>query len=272
MRSFRHIAGIVLRQVYLLRYSPARLLPIVVWVAIDVVLWGFITKYLTGVSGTGVNFVSILLGAVLFWDFSSRVMHGVTTAFLEDVWSRNFLNVFASPLGIAEYITGLIVTSIATSLIGLVFMVAFATLAFGLSFIVYGVLVIPFLLILFLFGIAVGILGVAVVLRLGPASEWLIWPIPAIIAPFVGVFYPISTLPGWMQSLSRLLPPTYVFEAMRAALTLSGGGNSLSLHSLAIAGALAMVYIIIACRVFVLVFRYTVRTGLLARYSAESVA
>jgi ABC-2 type transport system permease protein len=269
--SPRHILGIVLRQLYLLRYSPARILPIVVWVAIDIVLWGFITKYLNSVSGAGLNFITLLLGAILFWDFSSRVMLGITTAFLEDVWSRNFLNFFASPLSIPEYLTGLIITSIATSLIGLVFMVLFAFLAFGLSFLMFGILLIPMLLILFLFGIAVGIIGVAMVLRLGPASEWLVWPIPAIISPFVGVFYPLSTLPGWMQLLSRALPPSYVFEAMRGVLTLPAADGALYLKPLLLAGLLAVIYILIACGLFVRVYRNTVRSGLLARYTAESV-
>jgi ABC-2 type transport system permease protein len=269
--SIHHIFGIVLRQLYLFRYSPARILPIIVWVGIDIILWGFITKYLNSVSGAGLNFVSLFLGAVLFWDFSSRVMHGVTTAFLEDVWSRNFLNLFASPLSIAEYLTGLIITSIATSLIGLLCMLLLSTIVFGLSFFTYGILLIPFLLILFLFGIAVGIVGSAIVLRLGPASEWLVWPIPAILSPFVGVFYPIDTLPHWMQLLSLALPPSYVFEAMRGALTLPAESASLSLGPLLVGTALAAIYLLIACGIFVRVYRYTVRTGLLARYSAESV-
>ena len=46
---------------------------------------------------------------MLLWDFFSRVMHGVTTAFFEDVWSRNFLNFFASPLTISEYLAGLVI-------------------------------------------------------------------------------------------------------------------------------------------------------------------
>jgi ABC-2 type transport system permease protein len=269
--SPRHIYGIILRQLYLLRYSPARLLPIIVWVAIDIILWGFITKYLNTVTGAGLNFVGLLLGAVLFWDFSSRVMHGVTTAFLEDVWSRNFLNLFASPLTLPEYLAGLIMTSIATSLLGLVFMLVFASLAFGYSFFMFGLSLIPMLLILFLFGIAVGIVGVTMVLRLGPASEWLVWPIPAIISPFVGVFYPIATLPGWMQMMSRALPPSYVFEAMRGMLTLPAAGTAGSLNALVFAAVLSAVYVVVACGLFVRVHRSAVRTGLLARYSAESV-
>ncbi|MBV8911108.1 MAG: ABC transporter permease, partial [Gammaproteobacteria bacterium] len=98
----RAVAGIILRQAYLIRGSPVRVLPMFAWVAIDIVLWGFITRYLDSVSGSGINFVSTLLGAVLLWDLFTRIMQGITTAFLEDVWSRNFLNLFATPLSIAE--------------------------------------------------------------------------------------------------------------------------------------------------------------------------
>ena len=93
--KLRPIAGIVLRQFYLMRGSPVRLAPMVTWVAIDIILWGLITRYLNNISGGGVDFVPALLGAVLLWDFSTRIMQGVSTAFLEDVWSRNFLNLFA---------------------------------------------------------------------------------------------------------------------------------------------------------------------------------
>src|SRR5438874_11106641 len=95
-------------------------------------------------------------------------------------------------------------------------MLVLASTIFGLSFVSYGVVIIPFLLVLFLFGVGLGIVGAAIVLRFGPATEWFIWPIPALVSPFAGVFYPITTLPRWMQLVSRLLPPAYVFENLRA--------------------------------------------------------
>lgn len=88
--SASRVAAIVLRQYYLVRGSAARIVPLFAWVAVDIVLWGFITRYLNSVTASGFNFVPVLLGAVLLWDFFSRVMHGVTMAFFEDVWSRNF--------------------------------------------------------------------------------------------------------------------------------------------------------------------------------------
>ena len=264
----RRAAAIFVRQLYLLRGSAARLLPLFAWVAIDIVLWGFITRYLNTVAAPGFNFVPALLGAVLLWDFFARVMQGVTTAFLEDVWSRNFLNFFASPLTISEYVAGLVLSSIATSAIGLLVMLVLATAAFGLSFASYGLLLVPFLLVLFLFGIALGIVGSAVVLRLGPASEWFVWPMPALVSPFAGVFYPLSTLPAWMRGVSYALPPSYVFEGMRAVV--AGGGASWA--ALGWGTLLAAVYILLACWLFARVHRHAVRTGLIARYSAESVS
>src|SRR5438552_1228745 len=157
-------------------------------------------------------------------------MHGVTMTFFEDVWSRNFLNIFASPLSIAEYVNGLVLSSIATSSIGLLAMIVLADFVFGLSFAIYGPAILAFLLILFIFGIALGVFGCAIVLRLGPSAEWLIWPIPVLVSPFVGVFYPISTLPAWMQQIARVLPPSYVFEGMRGIIA----GGAVSVSALAI--------------------------------------
>src|SRR5947208_5413009 len=260
--------AIVLRHFYLVRGSPARVLPLFAWVAIDMLLWGYITKYLNAVSAAGFDFVPVLLGAVLLWDFFTRVMHGVTIAFMEDVWSRNFLNLFATPLAISEYVAGLVVSSIGTSSVGLIVMLVLASTIFGLSFVSYGFVIIPFLLVLFLFGVGLGIVGAAIVLRFGPATEWFIWPIPALVSPFAGVFYPITTLPRWMQLVSRLLPPAYVFENLRAIVS----GGAASAAALIWATALAMVYVFLGSWIFVRVYRHSVRTGLIARYSAETVS
>lgn len=269
MRPFlRRTAAIALRQYYLLRGSAARIPSLFIWVAIDMVLWGFMSRYLNSVARPGFDFVHALLGAVLFWDFFGRVMQGVTMAFFEDVWSRNFLNLFASPLSIAEYLSGLVLASIATTIVGLSVMLVLATAVFGLNFLSYGVALLPFLSVLFLFGIAFGIIGTALVLRFGPAAEWFVWPIPAMLSPFAAVMYPLDTLPSWMQAVARLLPPAYVFENMRAIVA----GSRAPAVELLIAVVLAALYVLLACWLFTRVFRRAVRTGLLARYSAESVS
>ena len=266
--NLSRVGAIVLRMFYLYRGSPQRVFPMFAWVAVDIVLWGFITRYLNGVAQSGFSFVPTLLGAVLLWDFLTRVMQGVTMAFFEDVWSRNFLNLFATPLRTSEYLLGLVTASILTSILSLAFMMALATGLFGLSFLSYGPALAPFLLVLFISGMALGIFAAGLVLRLGPASEWLIWPIPTLISPFAGVFYPVSVLPAWMGVISRALPPSYVFEGMRAVIQ----HKTVPWNDLAIATGLAAFYVVLACLFFASVYRYAIRTGLIARYSAETVS
>jgi ABC-2 type transport system permease protein len=267
--NMRRVAAVALRQYYLFRGSMTRFASLFVWVVIDMVLWGFITKFLNQVAQptTSVNFVPLFLGAVLMWDYFNRVMMGVTTPFFEDVWSRNFLNVFASPMRISEYLGGFIISSVVTSLLALLMMLLLAIPLFGLSLFSYGIPLVPFLTTLFLFGIALGIIATAMVLRLGPSSEWLIWPIPAILSPLAGVFYPITTLPVPLQYVAKILPPSYVFENMRAIIA----GKAPSFSDLAIAVALAVVYVVTACLVWRKVYMGAVESGLLARYGAENV-
>lgn len=266
--SPKAIAAMVLRQFYLLRGSPVRVIPLFAWVAVDIVLWGFISKYIGTLAEPGFNAVSVFLGAILLWDFFGRVMQGVTTAFFEDVWSRNFLNLFASPMSIPDYVCGLVLISIATSTLALLVMLGLASAFFGLNFLLWGLGIVPFVLILFLFGIALGIFGCAVVLRFGPASEWLIWPIPSLLSPFVGVFYPLSTLPDWLRAVSLLLPPAYVFEALREVVA----GQTPPWGALGLGGLLALGYIVLAGWYFATVYRHALKTGLIARYSAESLS
>ena len=96
----------------------------------------------------------------------------------------------------------------------------------------------------------------------------LIWPIPALLSPFVGMFYSLSTLPVRMRHVSHLLPPSFVFAGIR---TIVRGGTSSAL-TLLLGIALSLVYFVGAYFIFLEVYRKVARTGLLARCSAEDAA
>ena len=155
-----------------------------------------------------------------------------------------------------------------TSSVGVVVMVLLATGIFHLQFFSLGLPLIAFLMVLFVFGISLGIFATGIVLRLGPASEWLLWPLPALLSPFAAVFYPLSTLPHWMQWVSHALPPAYVFEGMRSLLA----GRPFPGVLLSQGTAIALLELLLAGYFYGRVYRHAVRTGLLARYSAESAA
>ncbi len=264
--DIKHSYAIFLRYWYLVRGNPQRLIQIFLWATLEIVIWGFLTRYLNQVGGADFSFVPTLLGAVVLWQFVLRAQQGMTTPFLEDVWARNLLNIFASPLSIGEYVLGLIGVSIVTSAMGLVVILSLAYLFFGLSVLQLGLLLVPFLAILFAFGISIGIVGITLVLRLGPSGEWYVWPIPTILSPLVAVFYPVSVLPHWMQYISMALPPTYVFEGMRSVI-LTG---TFSADTLIWGTVLAIAWFAVTYLVLDRVYRAAIRNGAIARYGAEN--
>jgi ABC-2 type transport system permease protein len=265
--NLTRVSAIVLRQLYLYRDNPTRFFQMFAWGLIDLVLWGFISRYFSQSDAGPADIAVILLSAVLLWGFLHRIHQGVMMSFLEDSWSRNFLNMFATPLKLYEYVAGFVVSTIVTSTFAFGIMILCAYLVFGYSFFVLGASILPFLLILFVFGVSLGIIAASVVLRFGPSAEWFVWPAAAALGPFVGVFYPISTLPHWMQAFASALPPTYVFEGMRSVV--SGAGFSLEN---ALAGLLlACLYVLGSYLVFSYVYRLVIRSGQIARFSVESL-
>lgn len=267
--SLTRIYAIFVRQIYLLRYNPIRFINTFIWISIDVTLWGFITKYLDSLKTAVFSFSTLLFGAIILWQFLVRVQQGVMNAFFEDVWSHNFLNFFASPLKTREYLSGLVLSGISVSIVAFSIVISSASLFFGYDLFKIGLALLPFLLILFIFGITLGIFAAALVLRFGPSAEWLAWPIPFLMQPFAGVFYPISTLPHPMQVIAKCIPISYVFESMRIVV-LSGSFSHDLIPDLLIGFAISLIYLFLAYAFFLSVYRYVLRNGLIARFSAES--
>jgi ABC-2 type transport system permease protein len=268
--SLSRIAAIFLRQLFLFKSNPTRLAGIFLWILIDIIQWGFITKYLNSLGQDTFSFITVILGAIILWGFMSRIQQGIMMSFLEDIWTQNFINFFASPLKVREYLSGLVLTSIATGLAGFLAMIAIAGIAFGYNIFKIGVLLLPFMCILLVFGIAMGIFISAMIFRLGPSAEWLGWPIPLVLSLFAGVFYPVSTLPPTLRIISYLIPPAYVFESMRAILTSGVSPDNLFFH-LTTGAVLAVAYLVATCFFFIFIYRKNLQSGSIARFNAESL-
>lgn len=268
--NLSRVCAIFLRQLYLIKSNPVRLTGIFLWILLDIVQWGFISKYLETFGQATFSFITVILGAVILWGFLTRIQHGVMVAFLEDIWSRNFLNFFASPLKVGEYLAGLITTSVTTGALGFLAMIMLAGLAFGYNIFKIGLLLLPALIVLLVFGVAVGTLVAGIIFRLGPAAEWITWPIPLVLSVVAGVYYPIATLPIPLQFVAKLLPPAYIFENLRAVIAAGGAIPGLE-TSLLTGGGLALAYLAITYKFFVNVYRRNLKTGAIARFSAEDI-
>lgn len=257
--------AIFLRQILLLKRGHFRLVSLFYWSTLDLVMWGIMSGYLGGLTGGKISFVSTLVGAVILLSFFFRVQQGIGVAFLEDVYVRNFINLFASPLSIYEYIFGLMLTSIFDTTIAISFMAVLAWLLFSFNIFQFGLLLIPFVAVLFMVGWTLGLLSVGVVLRFGPSAEIFTWSMPALMTPFSAVFYPVSALPPFLQKVSAVIPNSYVFEGMRA-VTLTG---SFDLQKFAAALVLALIYLVLAYFFLYRSYLTVLRRGLFARFVTE---
>jgi ABC-2 type transport system permease protein len=256
----RRIAGVVLRDLAAMRRSPVRVFEIFFWPTVNLVVWGFVTRYL---QATHVPFaVAMLLGAAVLWELLHRASTEVGLGFLEDIWSRNLLNVFASPLSLGEYLTGLVVFSLAKVVLATVLTGLIAWLGYGFGVFSIGVGLIPFMALLLVMGWALAIVAISCVLRFGEGAQVLGWSLAFILQPFAGVFYPLSVLPGPFRAVAYVVPASHVFEGMRAVLA----GQGVPWGDLGVAALLDVVYLAAAVWLFTVTLRNARMKGRLSRF------
>lgn len=241
MRLHR-IKALVIRHLYLYQRSLPRLLDLFFWPILSLLLWGFLSAYLQKASLGGLNMISILLGAVIFWDLLSQSQRAISISFLEDIWEKNLLNVFVTPLKVSEFLASTVVLGfIRIALVGILTSVT-AFLLYHFNILSFGFFLVLFLANLLLFGWAMGIFTVGIILRFGTAAQALAFGLIAIIQPFSAVFYPVSALPPVLQWLAWALPPAHIFEGMRAVIQT----GFLSMKQLLLATVLNLFYLSLA--------------------------
>jgi ABC-2 type transport system permease protein len=216
--SGRRIAAMVSRYVYLLRSSWPRLLELIYWPAVQMLMWGFLQLYIAQNAGFFARAGGTFIGAVLLWDILFRGQLGFSMSFLEEMWSRNLANLMMSPLKPIEFVLSMMTMSIIRLLIGMVPVSLLAIGFFGFNLYSLGLALAAFFLNLILTSWAVGIVVSGVIIRNGLGAENLAWTIMFLLMPLTCVYYPVAVLPHWLQLVAWSLPPTYVFEGMRALL------------------------------------------------------
>jgi ABC-2 type transport system permease protein len=260
MKAHR-ICAIVLRNVYLYKRSLPRLMEIFYWPLLDLFLWGFITLYLMRSGKNLPNFVAFFLGALILWDILFRSQLGISVSFLEDVWARNFLNLFVSPLSPAEYIVALMGVSLGKILIAGTVMSLLAWLFYSFNIFVIGVSLLPFVISLVVLGWTIGIFTTSLILRFGQQAEILAWGIAVLFQPISAVFYPVSVLPKPLRFLAQFNPASYVFEGMREVVT----DSAMPAGKLAASFGINAVYMVLAFVFFLRILKTVRKKGLLSR-------
>lgn len=242
--------------------SPTRLIDMFFWPIVDLTLWGLITAFLQDQDVHLAVPVAFLLGGLLLWDLVFRTKNGIAVAFLSEGHWHNVVNLMASPLDPMEYLAGIVLYALGRAAVSWLMMAALAWVLFAFDVLTFGPVLVLYVGLLLLFGIALSLVVLGLVLRFGEAVEEMAWAIAGVVVPFAAVFYPLSALPGWARAVGRAMPPAWVFESMRSVLAgrPAGGGQLL------MALLLNVVYIAAAglfARVMLGVFR---RRGYVTRY------
>ena len=216
--NLNKIYALGLRHLYLIMNSFPRIIDLIYWPTVQIFLWGFISKFFTLNSAYYNNTVGIILTAAILYDFLFRASISFNMMFLEEIWSRNFTNLFIAPIKISEIITALTLTAIVRTLIGLVPAVLIAIPLFGVSVFKLGLPLLFLLIALYLFGITLGLLVSSGLLRFGPSFENVAWASLFFLAPLGCIYYPIEILPNLLQIIAKGLPLVHIFEEMRNIL------------------------------------------------------
>ena len=238
--------GLFLRHFYLIRSSLPRILDLIYWPTIQIILWGFISKFFSIYSDYYNDTLGVILTCAILYDILFRASISFNMLFLEEIWSRNFTNLFIAPLKIKEIIISLIFTALIRTLIGLIPAILLTAPLFGVSILKLGFPLLLLFTSLYIFGITLGLFVSAGLIRFGPSFENIAWASLFFLAPLGCIYYPIEILPEWLQVVAKILPLVHIFEEMRNILI----NDIISYTQIFLAIAISVFYFMIGVTVF----------------------
>ncbi|MCR9255672.1 MAG: ABC transporter permease [Alphaproteobacteria bacterium] len=257
--SITRIGAVVMRYILVMKGSWPRLAELAYWPTVQMIIWGFVSNFFETHSSWVASAAGILIGAVLLWDTLFRANLGVSVSFLEEVWSRHLANLFISPLRPYELAAALVTTSFVRTLVGVLPAMALAIPLYHFSIFEMGFALVAYFSLLLIMGWSIGLFVSGVVMRYGLSAESLAWLLVFAFAPLSCIYYPIDSLPEWVQWIAVMTPSAHVFEGMRAVLQEGVFHWDLFLKAL----ALDMVYICFAGLAFMGFFAAARDRGLL---------
>ncbi len=252
--------AIILQEVYILKNSLETIFDIFLLPTINVVIFGYLSLYLTGSNNQAAIF---LLSGMLLWQIVFITQYSISIGSLWNIWSRNMSNIFMTPISVREYFTALIFSSLIKAFLLFTLLSLMSILFFSyniLTSLTPLVLLITFIN-LCMSGISLGILMVGLIFRYGTKIQALAWGLIFLFQPFTANLFPVSILPSPIKELAFLLPPTYIFENSRQVIST----GQINWNLIGYASLLNLVYLIISFVSFAYNFKKAKQTGQFAR-------
>jgi ABC-2 type transport system permease protein len=228
------------------------------WPLVDILLWGLTSIWIQSQSFHVGNVPLIIMTGLIFWQICWRGSVDISVCILQELWQRNLVNFFSTPLKFREWIVGIILLSLCKLVIGVIFCSLIIYLLYALQVFTIGWAFLPFAISLLIFGWTIGFLASSAIIYWGHSVEMFAWMIGGLFAPFSAVYYPVETLPVWVQTISWCLPTTYIFEGMRSVLY----HGVFPVHYFWISMGLNVLFLTAAVSLFRIMFEKSRRKGL----------
>lgn len=232
---WHRVRAVVRRHVLVQARNPGHWFLLFVLPVVDALLFSSI-----GVAfGETDRAVEILVVGILLFHVIWQLTLAGSLGFLEEVWSRNVLNLWTTPLTESEYGLALLVTGFVRALVSMGLVGAVAAGLYSVDPTGAGWVLAVGAAALMVFGWAVALLVIGLVLQFGETAEVFSWGTIVLLMPLSGIFYPPEALPGFLQPVAQVIPLTRVFEATRESL--EGGAIEWVDLGIGIAGSLVCV-------------------------------
>lgn len=261
--SWRRIRAIARRHAYALRRSPHRLFDVTLWPLVDVLLFGSLGVFVSHHTSAGSVAFAYLLSGIVLWHVVYQSQIALSTGLLEETWTRNLLNLMATPTTELEYVAGVMLFGMVKLVmgVGVAAATAFGFYAFNITNLGWEAL--PVVAVLLTVGWVIALFVIGIVLRFGSGAEALAWGILFIVMPLSGIFYPVHALPAVLRPIALALPTTHAFAAGRALLSHEG----LQWGQLGLAGASTVGLLVLAVAFSAAMLKLFRTRGYVTRYS-----
>ena len=259
----RRALAVTRRHLLVLRRAPQAWFDVVIWPVVDTVIWGSIGAFVDQQGGASRAGAPYMLSGILLMHVLYQSNVSVSTAFLQETWSRNLMNLMVTPLREVEFLAGIALYALGKLALGLTMVATAAWALYSFDITSAGWGLVPVVAVLMLAGFTIAMLVVGIVLRYGHGAEIVTWGLLFVVVALSGAFYPPEALPGALRPASNLLPSTYAFTAARTVLD----GEPFPWDRIAFAAAGLAVALPLAVAFLLHMLRVFRRRGYITRYS-----
>lgn len=215
---FQHVCALTKRYLLIKIRDIARVSNLTYFPIADIVLAGFISFWMQRNSPNAQLDNMVYLLELAFWLVINGTHIESCFNFIEELQTRNFINIFASSLKHLTWIGASAVLSMIEALLTAGVCGLFLYFIYGINFFILGWCLPIFFLFAFLSGWIMAIITIGLLLSRGLHLTIMTLALPYIVMSLCAAYYPLTTLPWMIQKAASCIPTTYMFEALRALL------------------------------------------------------